>query len=138
MECMLALLLLAALPAIPLARMLFGKGPNSFRRLVRPDIAAFLVLTAGCAAAFAVARVEQGAGWLCILVLALPFALSLAWLGRYFLEDLSLEFGRRRSRRDADADLTFLNGTVDDAAAIQPVQGEARDQGQKPAAVEET
>ena len=56
MELLLLLLLIAILPLVGLARMLFGRGPNSWRRLIRLDIAAFLVLTAGVALAFAFVR----------------------------------------------------------------------------------
>ena len=59
MECLAVLIVLVLLTLVPLARMLFGKGPNSLRRLTRPDLAAFFVLTAGAAIAFGIARVEQ-------------------------------------------------------------------------------
>jgi hypothetical protein len=45
--CLLAVLGILGLGLVPLFRMPFGRGPNNLRKLVRPDLAAFLVLTAG-------------------------------------------------------------------------------------------
>jgi hypothetical protein len=123
MECLAALAIIVLLVLVPLARMLFGKGPNNLRRLMRLDIAAFLVLTAGVALALAIARVEQSYGMACILVLVLPFALAFAWLGRYLLEDVAVGFGRRLKSRQ-DADLSFLTQppTEDEVVAAELVE----------------
>src|SRR5438045_9530272 len=55
MECALVLLMLVSLVCLlPLFRMLLGTGPNGFRRLVRLDLGAFFVMTAGVALALGV------------------------------------------------------------------------------------
>ena len=108
MELLLLVLLIALLPLVGFGQMLFGPGPNSWRRLIRLDLAALLVLTAGVALAFAIVR--QLSPWeaACILVLAVPAMIAFAWLGRYALEELVLGFRRRQDRREQTADLAFL------------------------------
>jgi hypothetical protein len=123
MELILLLLLIALLPVVGIGRMLFGRGANSWRRLVRPDIAALLVLTAGVAVAFALVRGLNPLEASCILVVALPAMIAFAWLGRYFLEDMVLGFRQKRDRHERSADLSFLDKppavTVDDEEVVQ-------------------
>jgi hypothetical protein len=109
MEC-LALLAIVVLACLwPLLQMLFGKGPNSLRRLIRPDLAAFFVLTAGIAFAMALVRTESSGTALCLLAFVLPFALALAWLGRVFVEEIASGFSRKSSRKAWETDLSFLS-----------------------------
>jgi hypothetical protein len=102
------------LPLVGLLGMLFGRGPNNWRRLMRLDLAALLVLTAGVALAFAIVRGLDPleAAW--ILVLALPAMIAFAWLGRYALEELAIGFGRKRDRHEQSADLSFLKDPPQD------------------------
>ena len=109
MELLLLVLLIALLPLVGFWQMLFGRGPNSWRRLIRLDLAALLVLTAGVALAFAIVRQLNPWEAACILVLAVPAMVAFAWLGRYALEELVLGFRRRASRREQTADLSFLD-----------------------------
>ena len=90
---------------IPMYRMLFGKGANNWRRLLKVDLAALLVITAGCAAALAIVRRLDLASALCVLTVVLPFCLCFAWLTRYVLEDT---LSKRRQTVSEKADLSFL------------------------------
>ena len=118
-------LILLLLAFVPLAQMLLGNGPNSFRKLLRLDIAAFFVITAGFAGAFAVARWDLGVG-LILLPITLPMALVLAWLGRYVLEDISIQFRHRHTPRNAEVDLAFLDARL--AEAEEPITAELADE----------
>jgi hypothetical protein len=124
MELLLLLLLIAILPLVGLWRMLFGRGPNSWQRLIRLDLAALLVLTAGVALALAIVRRLNPWEAACILVLALPAMIAFAWLGRYALEELVLGFHRRQDRHKRSADLAFLSeppgDTVEATLVEQP------------------
>lgn len=108
---------------VPLAQMLMGNGPNSLRKLLRWDLAAFFVITAGFAAALAVARLEQSQGWICVMVWILPIALALAWFLRYAIEDIAINFGKQRDRQNASANLAFLDAPLarlEGSRAVQP------------------
>jgi hypothetical protein len=107
MDALLLFFVLGILVLVPLFRMLFGRGPNNLRKLVRPDLAAFLVLTAGVALAFAIVRNFNWLEATCILVIALPAMIALAWLGRYMLEEFILGW-RRRDQHERTANLDFL------------------------------
>jgi hypothetical protein len=90
MECVLFLIVLLAI--LPLLSMLLGRGPNNLRRLLRLDLAAFFVLTAGIALAFGVTRAiawdDGRAVAALILVLVLPMTLATAWFARFVIEEL--------------------------------------------------
>jgi hypothetical protein len=116
MELLLLLLLIALVSLVGFGQMLFGRGPNSWRRLIRLDLAALLVLTAGVALAFAIVRQLNPWEAACILVLAVPAMIAFAWLGRYALEELVLGFRRRADRREQSADLSFLKQPSETAA----------------------
>jgi hypothetical protein len=93
--------------AIPLARMLFRKNsPNHWRRLLRLDLAALIVITTGVAMALAIVRGADLASALCVLTLVLPMSLAFAWLARYAIEDLSARRARRGENNELD--LSFL------------------------------
>src|SRR5437868_6695662 len=100
MECRIVAILLVLLPFWPVARMLFGTGPNSVRRLQRTDLAAFFVLTAGIAfaraAAWVVGHGEGAFLYGLILAFALPMGLAAAWFLRVVIEDTSFNFGKAR------------------------------------------
>ena len=127
MDALCLLVVLGILVLIPLWQMLFGRGPNNIRRLVRLDLAAFLVLTAGAALALAIVRNFPPVEAVCILVVALPAMIALAWLARYMIEEFVLSWRRRREQREQAVDLGFLNDTdppieatiVEDAAPNQ-------------------
>ena len=108
MDALLLFFALGILVLVPLFRMLFGRGPNNIRKLVRLDLAAFLVLTAGVALAFAIVRNVPPFEAACILVVALPAMIALAWLGRYMIEEFVLGWRRRREERERTANLDFL------------------------------
>ncbi len=116
MELLLLLLLIALVPLMGLWQMLFGRGPNSWRRLIRLDLAALVVFTAGVALAFAIVRQLNPWEAACILVIALPAMVAFAWFGRYALEELVLGFRRRADRREQSADLSFLKQPSETAA----------------------
>jgi hypothetical protein len=108
--CFLITIGLLLVVIVPLVKMLFGKGPSNIRKLLQPDIAAFMVLTAGIALAFAIARLETSPTTAaCLLAIVLPMAIAIAWFGRYAIEEFSELFGKRRKARLRDADLTFLD-----------------------------
>lgn len=109
MEVLLLLIVLGTLTLVPLARMLFGRGPNNIRKLLRLDLAALMVLTAGVAFAFALVRSLNPLEAACILAFALPATIALAWLGRYMIEEFALGLRRRREQREQTANLDFLN-----------------------------
>ncbi|MDX1945039.1 MAG: hypothetical protein SFU86_06500 [Pirellulaceae bacterium] len=88
-------LVLLAWIAIQFGQMLFRRGPNHWRNLLRVDLAAMLVLITGVAGALALVRSLDPWAAACVLTLALPAAIAFAWMGRYLLEDLA------RSRRRA-------------------------------------
>ena len=126
MECILSVIVVAVLfVLVPLLQMLFGPGPNNIRKLVRLDLAAFLVLTAGVALSLAIVRFMEAREAACVLVIALPTTIALAWLGRYYIEDTVLSFRRKRQARDQGADLSFLSdpppaGEIIEATIIKP------------------
>lgn len=108
--CFLITIGLLLVLVVPLLKMLFGKGPNNIRKLLQPDIAAFMVLTAGVALAFAIARFETSPSTAaCLLVIVLPMAIAAAWFGRYAIEEMSELFGNRRKTPLREADLAFLD-----------------------------
>src|SRR6187401_1600039 len=90
MECLaLMVLFLVVFVLLPLGRMLFGTGPNNWRRLVRLDLAALIVFITGVAVALAIVRGMDWPSALCLLTFVLPTAIAFVWLGRFLLEDLS-------------------------------------------------
>lgn len=108
MECLILLpLVLLAWFAIQFGQILFRKGPNHWRNLLRVDLAAMLVLITGVAGALALVRGLDPWAATCVLTLALPAAIAFAWMGRYLIEDLA------RSRRRA-------HGTSGDAKFAWP------------------
>lgn len=112
MECCFPHAVLALLVVFyPLGKMLLGTGPNSLRRLMRLDIAAFFVLTAAFAIALSIARLDQSGGAVCLLIGLLPPSLAAAWLGRYLIEDLFANYRRRRASKQDSVDFTFLGST---------------------------
>ena len=128
MECCFPLALLALLVVFyPVGKMLLGTGPNSLRRLMRLDIAAFFVLTAAFAIALSIARLEQSGGAVCLLIGLLPPSLAAAWLGRYLIEDLVANYGRRRASKRDSVDFTFLSTTTSkDEAEVAEIVEEPR------------
>lgn len=110
MECILVtLVVIVFVVLIPVARMLFGRGPNNIRRLVRLDLAAFLVLTAGVALALGIVRTFKPLEAACVLVIALPAMIAFAWLARYAIEEIWLGFRRKREQRGQIVDLSYLD-----------------------------
>jgi len=127
MDALFLFAVLGILVLIPLWRMLFGRGPNNIRRLLRLDLAALLVLTAGVALAFALVRSLPPLEAACILVVALPAMIALAWLGRYMIEEFILGWRRRREQREKVVDLNFLK---DPEPPIQATIVEKSDSGE--------
>jgi hypothetical protein len=125
MECVLVLAFIVFAVAVPLARMLFRKGPNHWRRLLRLDLAALLVITTGVAGAFAMVRGADLGSALCALTFILPMSLAFAWLGRYVLEDLAA--GRRRHGKLPEVDLSYLQHSESSNVGDVPIQAEAVD-----------
>ena len=120
MECIgLVIVFIVMTIVIPFAQMLFGKGPNSWRRLLRLDLAALLVIVAGFAGALAIVRWLDLASALCLLTIVLPLSLSFAWLCRYVLEDVT---SGRRKRTRRQADLSFLQDAAPPADDVVKAQ----------------
>ena len=117
----LVLLFIVMTIVIPMAQMLFGKGPNNWRRLLRLDLAALLVIVAGFAGALAIVRWFDLASALCLLTIVLPMSLCFAWLARNVLEDFA---SGRRKRNAQPVDLSCLqdpNQTSDAVVVAQAV-----------------
>jgi hypothetical protein len=106
MECVFIFAGLVIAVAVLSVRMLFGKGPNNWRRLIRLDLAALLVILTGVAGALAVVRGADLGSALCVLTIVLPMSLAFAWLARYVIEDVAAWRIRRGKNREAD--LSFL------------------------------
>jgi hypothetical protein len=127
MECLaLVVVFIVMTIGIPMYRMLTGKGANNWRRLVRVDLAALLVITAGCAAALAIVRWFELGEAICMLTVVLPLMLCFAWLARYVIEDT---LSRRRKVTNQKTDLSFLRG---DTAPHEIVAAEAVDEAPEP------
>jgi hypothetical protein len=94
----------------------------SLRNLVRLDLTALFVLTAGIAAALAVARIEPVLG-----VFFLPFALAFAWLARYFIEDVAAGYRKRSQMRRSESNLAFLNASELESEQGEPIVAELVD-----------
>jgi peptidoglycan/LPS O-acetylase OafA/YrhL len=79
--------------------------------------------------AFAIVRNFNPLEAACILVIALPATIALAWLGRYMLEEFLLGWRRRREQQERVVDLDFLK---DPEPPIEATVVEDGDSGELP------
>jgi hypothetical protein len=106
MECLAILAFLLLAIVVPFAKMLFGSGPNNWRKLIRFDLATIFLMVTGVGLALAVVRGVDPVSAVFALILVLPLSLAFVWLGRYVFEDMTARTERPGAKRDAD--LSFL------------------------------
>jgi hypothetical protein len=121
MECLLVTAFLIFVIAIPFARMLFRRNsPNHWRKLLRLDLAALIVIVTGVAGALAIVRGADLVSAICVLTIVLPMSLAFAWLARYVIEDFAARGARRTNR--GETDMSFLNGAEKPAEEVVPAE----------------
>jgi hypothetical protein len=106
MECLAILAFLLLAIVVPFTKMLFGSGPNNWRKLIRFDLATIFLMLSGIGVALAIVRGVDPISALFALILVLPLSLAFVWLGRYVFEDLTARTIRPGVKLDAD--LSFL------------------------------
>lgn len=106
MECIAILAFLLLTIVVPFGRMLFGSGPNNWRKLIRFDLATIFLMLSGIGVALAIVRGVDPISAVFALILVLPLSLAFVWLGRYVFEDLTTRTIRPGAKHDAD--LSFL------------------------------
>lgn len=106
MECIAIMAFLLLVAVAPLVRMLFGSGPNNWRKLLRFDLATIFLMVSGVGLALAIVRRVDLVTAIFAMLLVLPLSLAFVWLGRYVFEDMTDRTIRPGAKRNAD--LSFL------------------------------